>query len=388
MIKRIVILGVTGSIGINSCKVVKAFSDKFEIVGVSAGRNIEKLNEIIEDFPTIKSVTVAEESLKRDVKGSCNVCHGEYGLIKLLDLKPDILLVAVSGKAGWKVTLEALKRGIKVALANKESLVIAGTMMGRKVTSDRDKIVPVDSEHASLMQLFKNANRDEIKKVYITASGGALLSMTKEEVFNADAEKALNHPVWDMGMKVTVDSATMLNKGMELIEAYWLFDVQPNKLDVIVHPEVGIHAALEFKDGSISANISPSDMKLPIANALSWPKLLNVTEKIPELNYSIFNKTYTFYKPDMDKYPLLHLAIELLKDENYSGMIAYAISDEVAVTAFLKNEITVKGIVDAVTAAVEEFRKRVVPETVVEMNSFIAEIEIFTAKLIKENICF
>ncbi len=385
MIKRVVILGVTGSIGINSCKVVEAFSDKFEIVAVSAGRNIKKLNEIIEKFPTIKSVCINENSLKEEIKGDVNLYYGEDGLISLLDSKPDILLVAVPGKSGWKVTLEAIRRGIKVALANKESLVIAGTMMGRKITSDREKIVPVDSEHASLMQLFKNANPNEIKKVYITASGGALFSMTKEEAFNADAEKALMHPVWEMGMKVTVDSATMLNKGMELIEAYWLFDVKPSQLGVVVHPEVGIHAALEFKDGSISANISPSDMKLPIANALSWPTLLNVTEKIPELKYSIFNKTYSFYKPDMEKYPLLALAISLLKDENYSGMTAYAISDEIAVSYFLKNKMTVKGIVDSVTATVEEFRERIVPESISEMDSFILDVENFTKEYIENN---
>lgn len=290
-------------------------------------------------------------------------------------MNPDLVVVAVAGKAGWKLTLRALEMGIPVALANKESLLIAGFYMGREVTTDRSRIVPVDSEHAAIMQLVENAKLERVDKLYITASGGALRSMEKEEAWQADAEKALDHPVWDMGQKVTVDSATMLNKGMELIEAYFLFPFEPDQLDAIVHPEVGVHAALGFVDGSMTAQMSVSDMALPIAGALAYPQMLPLKERMEGMDYTLSGKSLNFEKPDLEKYPLLALAFELLKKKDYSAMVAYAVADEVAVNAFLKGEIRIGELQKIVIDTVSDFRGMERPESVEGIEKLIEEIE-------------
>lgn len=375
--EKIVVFGITGSIGTNTEKVIEAFSDKYSIVGCSCGKNADKLNEFIEKHSSIKEVCVAAESQKVNVKGKVIVHSEEEGLIRLLDLKPDKIVMALPGKQGWKVTLRAVELGIPVLLANKESLVIAGFFLGRQVTSDRSKIVPIDSEHAALMQILDCVKKENISKVYITASGGALRNVSKEEMLNSKAAQALNHPVWDMGAKVTVDSATMLNKGLELIEAFWLFDVEPEELDVLVHPEVDIHAAVICKDGSSISQVAPSSMVIPIAAALSYPEMLPLADKFPELVSRYENSQMNFFPPDLDKYPMLKLAIDLLRRKDFSGMVAYAISDEVAVDEFLEGETTVSHIHDTVFETVKHFSNKEKPETVDQMVRYIREIEEF-----------
>ncbi len=380
--KNIVVFGITGSIGGSTLKILEAFPENFTLIGCSAGENIGKLNEITPKFTSIKAVSVKEESLISNTNGDFEKYSGEAGLYKLLDLKPDMIVMALSGKSGWKITIEAVKRGIPIALANKESLLIAGFFLGREITSDRKKIIPVDSEHAAVMQLLENSKIENIKKIYITASGGALRNMSKESAWNAGAKEALNHPVWDMGAKVTVDSATMLNKGMELIEAYWLFPFEASELGVIVHPEVAVHAAAEFVDGSFIAQIAKSDMAIPIAAALSYPEMLPVIDRIPEMAVAISPKTLAFSAPDYEKYPMLKLAVDLLFEKDFASMVAYAISDEVAVEKFLKNEIKISGIHKIVTESVEKFKKRLKPENIEEIEQMILEIEKFADTVI------
>lgn len=380
MSDKIVIFGITGSIGTNTERLVRAFPEKFEITGCSAGKNIALLNEIVSRHRSLKAVAVMDEEDKNSVVFDEKIYSGENGITALLDLNPDKIVMALPGKSGWKITVEAIKRGIPVCLANKESLVISGYYLGSGVTANRSKIIPIDSEHAALMQLLEHSRRSDIAKVYITASGGALRDMSAAEMENADAAAALKHPVWSMGQKVTIDSATMLNKGLELFEAFWLFDLDPEKLDVLVHPEVNVHAALLFKDGSSLSQNAVGNMLVPIAAALAYPGMLPVTEKFPEMNFSYYDKTMTFHKPDLVKYPLLKTALELLKNRDYSGMTAYAISDETAVSKFLKGEIKVRGIHTIVQASTERFSGRKAPESVEEISDFIKEIEEFAAK--------
>jgi 1-deoxy-D-xylulose-5-phosphate reductoisomerase len=381
MSDKIVIFGVTGSIGTNTERLVRAFSDKFEITGCSAGKNIALLNEMIPRHRSLKAVAVMDEEDKNSVVFDGKIYSGEDGMMRLLDLNPDKIVMALPGKSGWKITAEAVKRGIKVCLANKESLVISGFYLGSSVTSDRSKIIPIDSEHAALMQLLEHSRRNDIAKVYITASGGALRDMSAAEMENADAAAALNHPVWSMGQKVTIDSATMLNKGLELFEAFWLFDLDPEKLDVLVHPSVNTHAALLFKDGSSVAQNAVGNMLVPIAAALSYPDMLPVVEKFPEMDFEYCGKNMTFQKPDLVKYPLLKTAFELLKNRDYSGMVAYAISDETAVSKFLKGEIRVKGIHSIVQASTERFSCQKAPQSIEEISEFIKEIEEFAINI-------
>jgi len=373
--ERIVVFGITGSIGTNTEKVIDAFPDRFDLIGCSAGKNVSTLNEILKKHTSITDVCVLNETDK--VEGSVNVHFGEDGLLKLLELKPDKIVMALPGKQGWKVTFKAVEMGIPVLLANKESLVIAGFFLGRGVTTDRSKIIPIDSEHAALLQILDGVKSENISKVYITASGGALRNMTKHEMLKAKAEQALDHPVWSMGAKVTVDSATMLNKGLELIEAFWLFNIEPEMLDVLVHPEVDIHASVICKDGSSLAQVAPSSMIIPIASALSYPEMLPVAQKFPKLVSKYENSSMNFFSPDLEKYPMLKLAFDLLRRQDYSGMVAYAISDEVAVDKFLEGETTVEDIHRTVHKAVKHFSGRSQLKSVRELSDYIEEIEEF-----------
>ena len=375
--EKIVIFGITGSIGTNTEKVISAFPERFNIIGCSSGKNIVKLNEFIGRHPSITDVCVSDEDKEAGVTGNVNIHSGEAGLFKLLDLKPDKIVMALPGKEGWKVTLKAVEMGIPVLLANKESLVIAGFFLGRSVTTDRSKIVPIDSEHAALLQILDGVRRENISRVYITASGGALRNMSAKEMLEAKAEQALDHPVWSMGAKVTVDSATMLNKGLELIEAFWLFNIEAEMLDVLVHPEVDIHAAVICKDGSSVAQVAPSSMIIPIAAALSYPEMLPVAENFPELISKYENRQMNFFPPDLEKYPMLQLAFDLLMKKDFSGMVAYAISDEVAVDEFLQGELTVADIHRKVCKAVSHFSGRDRLQSVSELTDYIREIEDF-----------
>lgn len=380
--EKIVVFGITGSIGQQTEKIVAAFPEKFQIVACTAGRNVSKIAEILPRHKSIKKVVFAE---KCDVSGldfDGKIVFGREAMAELLSLKPDKIVMALPGKAGWEITVTAIKMGIQVCLANKESLVIAGYYLGNSVTSDRKKIVPVDSEHAALMQLLEGRDRSTLRKVYITASGGALRDLSASEMAEADAATALKHPVWQMGAKVTIDSATMLNKGLELFEAFWLFDLDPAMLDVLVHPGVSVHAALLFKDGSSLSQNAVSSMLVPIAAALSYPQMLDIVSKFPEMNFSYEDKVMEFKKPDLVKYPLLATAFRLLRERDYSGMVAYAVSDEIAVNGLLKNEIRVKGIHETVMSAVSRFSGLKTPSSIADISEFIDEIEHYSLSLL------
>ncbi|MBP5434771.1 hypothetical protein J6Z39_03005 [bacterium] len=380
--EKIVVFGITGSIGQQTERIVAAFPEKFRIVACSAGKNVSKLAEILPRHQSIKKVVMAEKCDVSGLKFDGKIAFGKEAMLELLSLKPDKIVMALPGKAGWEITVAAINMGIQVCLANKESLVIAGYYLGSSVTGDRKKIVPVDSEHAALMQLLEGRDRSTLRQVYITASGGALRDLSASEMAEADAATALRHPVWQMGAKVTIDSATLLNKGLELFEAFWLFNLEPEILDVLVHPEVNVHAALLFKDGSSLSQNAVSSMLVPIAAALSYPQMLDIVSKFPEMNFSYDEKVMEFRKPDLVKYPLLATAFRLLLNRDYSGMVAYAISDEVAVNRLLKNEIRVKGIHETVMSAVSRFSGLKTPSSVADIAEFINEIEQYSRGVI------
>lgn len=367
-VKSLVVYGITGSIGASTVKVLRAFPDRFRLIGASAGTNAAALRELTPHFP----------SLQRSI---CTTDERE--LLTLLDLNPDLVVMALGGKAGWKITLEALRRDIPVALANKESLVIAGYFLGRAVTGDRTKLIPIDSEHAALMQLLNAVNPAHIRRAHITASGGALLNLTRDQMLRADAATALKHPVWSMGRKVTVDSATMVNKGLELIEAYWLFPLRPDQLGVIVHPEVGVHAAVDLIDGTSIWQAAVSDMTIPIAAALGYPDMLPLLDHFPQFAYS-HTRPLTFTAPDLEKYSLLKLALDLLHREDYAGMVAYAISDETAVEALLAGTISIGGLHRIVERSVDKFAGAKPPADIAGISRFIEEIERYAATIRKE----
>lgn len=367
-VKSLVVYGITGSIGQSTVKILRAFPGRFHLIGCSAGMNAAALSEITPHFPTLKR----------------SVCTtDERELLTLLDLAPDLVVMALGGKAGWKITLEALRRGIPVALANKESLVIAGYFLGRGVTGDRKKLIPIDSEHAALMQLVNAVNPEHIRRAHITASGGALLKLTRAEMLRETAATALKHPVWSMGRKVTIDSATMVNKGLELIEAYWLFPLRPDQLGVIVHPEVAVHAAIDLIDGTSLWQTAVSDMAIPIAAALGYPEMLPLLDHFPQFSYP-HTRPLTFTAPDLEKYSLLKLAFDLLHREDYAGMVAYAISDETAVDALLAGRISIGGLHHIVERSVERFAGTKPPADIAGISHFIGEIERYAATICTE----
>ncbi|MCK5807599.1 1-deoxy-D-xylulose-5-phosphate reductoisomerase [bacterium] len=382
--KKIALFGVTGSIGISTLSVVDAFPEEFSIIAVSAGTNQKLFSSLLHKYShTLKAGWIHSD---HDLDGQFDFPvkqSSELSQEWLLETKPDLVVMALPGSAGWKVTLAALQMDIPVALANKEALLIAGVVMGRKNTQNREKLIPIDSEHAALMQLLHGVDKNDITKVILTASGGAFRDVSAEKMRKATYEEALKHPVWEMGAKVTVDSATMLNKGMELMEAWWLFDVEAAQLGALLHPEVAAHAMVHFKDGSATAQMAVSDMRIPIGAALSYPKMLPLTERLENLSYSAADTTLHFHKPDMNKYPLLNLALELLKESATAGMIAYAISDEVAVDAFSKGRINLGQLVDIVLEVTATFRKeKRLFHTAEDVENFISEVSEKTAMLI------
>ncbi len=305
--KKVVILGITGSIGDSTCEVIRQNRDKFEIVLASSHRNFPKMMELQEEF-SISHVVVTGDgfSARKDDYG-CQIYLGQASLLALLeDLDYDIVINAISGSAGLRSTITVLERGKKLALANKESLVMAGHLI-QKYTKD-NPILPVDSEHSAIFQALGNHSTEEVKELIITASGGSFRDRKLDTFNSITLEDTLKHPTWNMGAKVTIDSATMMNKGLEVIEAHWLFNMPYSKIKAIIHPQSIIHSLVKFKDGSLLAQMSKPSMQIPILYALTHPKHIEFNNvetdllKIGEL---------TFREIEAKRYPLFFLALEV-----------------------------------------------------------------------------
>jgi len=339
--KKIAILGSTGSIGVSALKVAAAFSSYFEITALSAkGSNVELLNEQIKIFkPGIvavhdKDALIRLRSMNR-TKG-VKFFSGFEGQLKLIrECEADILLVALVGGSGLIPTLEAIKCGKNIALANKETLVVAGELVMREAKKKGVKIIPVDSEHSAIFQCLNGEDPAKVRKLILTASGGPFMKHTKQELESITPEQALKHPRWDMGKKVTIDSASLLNKGFEIIEAHHLFGISLDNIEVVIHPQCAVHSMVEFVDGSIMAQLGIADMRLPIQFAFFYPERQG--NNIPRLNLARI-RTLEFFKPDLNKFPALCYALEAAK----AGGILPAVlsgSSEAAVSAFLTGKI-------------------------------------------------
>lgn len=381
MKKKIVILGSTGSIGTQALEVIDKINDKFEVVALSAGNNISLLKEQIKKFNP-KFVCVNKEEDKKVLENVFNdvtFFFGEAGLLKLSEIKEvEIILVAVSGKIGLKPTINAIKNKKDIALANKETLVMAGDLVMKLAKENNVKILPVDSEHSAIFQCMKN--REEAKYLIITSSGGPFRNCTKEEIENANLAEALNHPRWRMGKKITVDSATLMNKGLEVIEAHHLFDFEYNDIKVIVHPQSYIHSAIEYKDGSIIAQIGNPSMHIPIQYALTYPERV---EGIETESFDFIKAAkFEFFEPDFEKFPSLKLAIESGKKGGTYPVCLNAANEE-AVFAFLRKEIKFSDIYKITKNAVDNY-KSITNPTIDDILKEDEKIRIYAKELINK----
>ena len=344
MLQRITILGSTGSIGTQTLQVIDQFPDRFKIVGLSTKSNINLLQRQIEKYrPEAVAVFDKEKALEliKNIKSSSGqktvVLAGEEGLMELAAL-PDaeLVVVALVGFSGLKPTLTALKKGKKIALANKEALVVGGELIMSEARSRKIIIRPIDSEHSAIFQCINNAAENELNKIILTASGGPFRGWLKEKLINVTPAQALKHPNWNMGAKITIDSATLMNKGFEVIEAHWLFNLDYKKIDVVIHPESIIHSMVEFIDGSVLAQIGIPDMLLPIQYALSYPERWG--NEFPRLNWQE-KQQINFSPPDLNLFPCLGYAY---KAGEVGGTLPAVMNaaNEVAVEKFLKNELS------------------------------------------------
>lgn len=319
--KRILVLGCTGSIGTSTLDIARNMSEDFTICGIQAHSNKEKLEQLANEFSCPSLLTKDDSS--------------EAAFTSLIQKsKPDIVVNGIAGAAGLIPSKCVLENGINLALANKETIVMAGNLIKKTAAANNVKIYPVDSEHSAIFCLSEKIGKENIDKIVITASGGPFRTLPKEELENVTVEMALKHPTWNMGKKITIDSATLANKGLEVIEAAKLFDVPSEKIQVVVHPQSLIHSLVQTNDGVMYAQISDPDMKHPILTALTWPENKNSYLE----PFSLFDKTMNFYKPRIDDFPLLKYAFECVKlGGSYS--IAFNAANEVAVDAFLNKKI-------------------------------------------------
>ncbi len=338
--KNIVILGSTGSIGRSSLEVISVFPEKFRVVGLAVDRNIKVLYEQIKRFqPEIVAVT--DERAFQELKSLTGrskkplILQGLEGICSVAQYqKADIVISAISGSAGLIPTLTAIRSRKIIALANKEALVAAGKIIMSEISKNKALLIPIDSEHSAIFQCLKGVRKNSIKRIILTASGGPFIGKSVKELDKITFRDALKHPNWKMGKKITIDSATLMNKGLEVIEAHHLFNLPPEKIDVLIHPQSIVHSIVEFKDGSYLAQMSKPDMRGPIAYALSYPKRLKNVMKPIDWDEMV---TLNFLKPDSKTFPSLSLAYQALKAGGTMPTVLNA-SNEVVVNAFL-NEI-------------------------------------------------
>ncbi len=352
--KKIAILGSTGSIGRQTLDVISAFKDDFEVVGLSAGNNIQLLAEQIKEhnpkFISVKDSSLAQE-LKTLLKNSpLEIFWNDVGLEFISSCSCDIVVNGLVGSLGLKPTISALTHGKRVAFANKETLVIAGKLIKDIIAKHHGEIIPLDSEHVAIHQCINNAPSDKIKKIILTASGGPFRTWSAEQIKSATKEQALKHPTWVMGQKITIDSATIMNKGLEIIEAMYLFDVSCKQTEVYIHPQSIMHSAVEFIDGNIIAQLGAADMKLPIQYSLFYPER-------KALPFNLFCDLLSiqkleFEKPDYKKFPCLKLAYDVAQKEKSFPIVLNA-ANEVAVDLFLKEKISFIDIEKIISRALE-----------------------------------
>jgi len=352
--KRITILGSTGSIGRQALAVIAGFPERFQVAGLAAGKNLALLKEQARRFrPEMVSILdpARARELEKSLFGKVKVMAGEQGLNELAGSShAELVLSALAGSAGLSPLLKAIDAGRNVALANKEPMVMAGKLIVSRARKKRLSIIPVDSEHSAVFQLLARRPRAEIRKVILSASGGPFLRQKPAELEFATASQALRHPTWKMGRKISVDSATLMNKALELVEARWLFELKPDRLDVIIHPQSIVHSLVEMTDGAMFAHLSVPDMRIPIAFALFFPQRPEL--EFPSLDLAKIS-SLEFERADLKKFPALKLGFAALKAGGTLPAVMNA-ANETAVAAFLAGKIGFQQIVKTVAKVMAE----------------------------------
>ena len=367
--KRIAILGSTGSIGRSTLSIVEAYPERFQVVAMAAGSNVELALLDAKRWKP-KLVSLAEEEgaeklrgqLQKTKLGDIEVVSGPAGAVRVATHpEVDFVVSAIVGVAGLEATYEAVKAGKTVGLANKECLVAAGELLTVEARRQAKPLLPIDSEHNAVHQCMRAGRMEEVERVWLTASGGPFLNTPKSQFAGITVQQALNHPTWKMGQRITIDSATLMNKGFEVIEACRLFNLPPSRVQVMVHPQSTIHSMVEFVDGSILAQLSVTDMRLPILYALTYPERI-----ISDLRFDVGElKRLDFAEPDLDKFPCLRLAYQAA-EAGGAKTIALNAADEVAVAAFLEGKIRFTDISRVIARVLDETLDRH-PESIIEV---------------------
>ncbi len=351
--KNVVLLGSTGSIGTSTCKVAEDLPDDIRLIGLAAGRNTKLLREQVKQFsPSAISINCpdAAKELANEYNGKPEVCYGEEGLLKLATLpEADIVLIAIVGTAGLQPALAAIRAGKDIAVASKEILVMAGEIVMAEARKHGVKVLAVDSEHSAIFQCLEGKSPQSVRQIWLTASGGPFRERPSGEFADITVEQALKHPSWEMGRKITIDSATLFNKGLEMIEARWLFDIAMPRVRVVVHPQSVIHSMVEFVDGSMLAQLSTPDMCLPIQYALTYPARAasdRVQTSLAEIG------RLDFEEPDTDRFPALNLA---RRAGEVGGTLPAVLNaaNEIAVEAFCAGEISFTEITTTVARVMD-----------------------------------
>jgi 1-deoxy-D-xylulose-5-phosphate reductoisomerase len=374
--KRIAILGSTGSIGRSTLSVVESYPERFQVVTMAAGKNLETAFEQASRWqPLVLSVADEQDAstlrtrLKNAGATSTEVVYGPEGAVRVATHSDvDFVVSAIVGVAGLEATYEAVKAGKVVGLANKECLVAAGELITAEARRQGKPLLPIDSEHNAVHQCLRGGRMNEVERVWLTASGGPFLHTPKEKFASISVQQALNHPTWKMGRRITIDSATLMNKGFEVIEACRLFNLPASQVSVMVHPQSTIHSMVEFVDGSILAQFSVTDMRLPILYALTYPERIPSDMRFPVMNL----RQLEFCPPDMEKFPCLRLAYEAA-EAGGAKTIALNAADEVAVAAFLEGQIRFDDIPRTIEQVVDE-TPAVKPESIQEVLGVDAQV--------------
>ncbi|MBV5284806.1 MAG: 1-deoxy-D-xylulose-5-phosphate reductoisomerase [Methyloversatilis discipulorum] len=353
--RRLTVLGATGSIGVSTLDVVARHPDRFEIVALSGHRQIDRLAEQCIAFaPRIAVVADADAAvvLRERLAGRVptEVMHGVEALEMVAALpEVDTVMAAIVGAAGLRSALSAARAGKRILLANKESLVMSGDLFMREVSAHGATLLPIDSEHNAVFQCMPATGREGVRRILLTASGGPFRRTPIADLANVTPEQACAHPNWDMGRKISVDSATMMNKGLEVIEARWLFDTPAERIDVVIHPQSIVHSMVEYVDGSVLAQMGNPDMRTPIAHALAWPERIESGVGVLDLAAAA---DLVFERPDLDRFPCLKLAFDALRAGAGTPAVLNA-ANEVAVAAFLEHRLGFRAIADVIAATLD-----------------------------------
>ena len=347
--KNIILLGATGSIGTSTLNLIRKKKEKFNLIGVSTYEKTEQLKLISKEF-NVKNVCYFKNDQGTIFDESIKVMKGHQGLLELASLNCDIVVSGISGLAGLMPSYMALNNGNHIAIANKEPLVVAGNILIECSKKNNVKILPVDSEHNSIFQCFDNNLRENVSHITLTASGGPFLNRSLNSFKEITIEEALKHPKWEMGKKISIDSATLINKALEVIEAGFLFELKSNQINVVIHPESIIHGLVHYKDGSVLANLALPDMISPLSVAIGYPERYNLD--LPKLDLVEVSQL-NFLKPDLKKFPGLNFGWHALNEPNYFSIVLNA-SNEIAVDLFLKKRIKFTSIVEIIDKCLNE----------------------------------